>query len=269
MFPNIIRKKRTGLLGRLRDQVEDEAHTAGQGIFFRDCGELRLKRGMDGDEDAAAKMVVVAGRRGRRGVGGEGERREDVEEELGGGRRGGGRRRAAAWIGGRGGDGNAEGISEFCESVRGEGRLGEGPGVDGDIGLGHETDRKSGEEQGRVRRSTSFFPPPSFSRLSFCLSPPPLSLFAMDQHPMQDDSSIPPPTYGFYPTEQDPSSYNMSAYNGHMPYHVVHPNPPQRVFLSFSLTRARDLIVFSFIQASSSSSQTCSQQGCIHTPTFL
>ncbi|XP_006454972.1 hypothetical protein AGABI2DRAFT_189489 [Agaricus bisporus var. bisporus H97] len=50
----------------------------------------------------------------------------------------------------------------------------------------------------------------------------------MDQHPMQDDSSIPPPTYGFYPTEQDPSSYNMSAYNGHMPYHVVHPNPPQR-----------------------------------------
>lgn len=143
MLPNIIRKKRTGFLGRLRDQVEDEAHAAGQGIFFRDCGELRLKRGMDGDEDAAAKMGVVAGRRGRRGVGGEGERREDVEEELGGGRRGGGRRRAAAWIGGRGGDGNAEGISEFCESVRGEGRLGEGPGVDGDIGLGHETDRKA------------------------------------------------------------------------------------------------------------------------------
>jgi hypothetical protein len=87
MFPNVFRQKRTGLLRLLSDQVEDEANTAGQSIFLGDCRELRLERSVDGDEDSAPKVGVVAGRRGRRGIGGEGERREDVEEEPGGGRR--------------------------------------------------------------------------------------------------------------------------------------------------------------------------------------
>lgn len=88
-------------------------------------------------------------------------------------------------------------------------------------------------------------PVPAKSRL--LLLRPLSSFLSMDQHPMQEDSSISAPTYSFYPTEQDPSSYNLAAYNGHMPpYQVVHPNPPQRVFLSFSTTRALDLIIFSF-----------------------
>jgi hypothetical protein len=282
MFPYVFRQKRTGLLGLLRDQVEDEANAAGQGIFLGDRGELRLERGVDGDEDAAAKVGVVAGGRGRGRVGGEGGRGEDVEEEAGGGRRGRGRRGAAEGVGGGGGDGDAEGIGEVGEPVRREGRPGDGPVWEGGLGHGAKKRRGGGRTGGQVvagggvRRSTRCVPSvrPSFSRLRFLLKVASLlrplsSLLSMDQHPMQEDSSIAAPTYGFYPAEQDPSSYSLAAYNGHMPpYHVVHPHPPQRVFLH-SPTRALDLIIFSFIQASSSSSQTCSPQGCIPTPLFL